>query len=356
MKFVIRDDDQIIYHAPIGKEKAADLENLLREASCFCPSFIGTDPYLIETYILQFTHHRTDTVFLLDRNIYSQVLAMSKGKAATQGARVAAGIMAFASCANTSIEPSFAVYEGSASGARGGWKNDLGLFHRADEIHPKNWAAVALGFAERFDRRIPHRRLKREIAERFDPTSRLNSYEFVYPTALKMACILREGGTADAKMMALLDWMFEVWYFSAPATCLAFKAFAQDPPRVFKNLRSGDRRQALKGVKNAAWDLVYLTEWFKRVKRQNDFNELTVLCSRDKLLLDSAELLRSALFTENDLSFVTRFGFSELVQARYSAYISDLSNKSRKRPTQLSESKLFWARVVTELETEFLRP
>jgi hypothetical protein len=356
MKFVIQDDDKIIYHAPLGKERAGNLEALLRDASCFCASFVGADPYSIETYIFQLARHRTNTVFILDRNIYSQVLALAKGKAVTRGTRVAAGIMAFASCANASIEPSLAVCEGSASGARGGWKNDLGLFHRADEIHSVNWAALALGIIERFDRTIPRRRLRRDIAKRFDPAGKLNSYDFVYPILLKMACIIRAGGTADFKMLALLDWMFEVWYFSAPATCLALRAFAQDPPKVFKNLGSHDRRQALKGVKNAAWDLVYLTEWLKRVKQQAGLSELTVLCSQDKLLLGAGELLRDSLFGQDDLSVVRRLGFSEIVQTRYAAHLSDLSNEKRKRPTQPSDSQLFLNRVVTPLEAAFLNP
>ena len=46
------------------------------------------------------------------------------------------------------------------------------------------------------------------------------------------------------------------------------------------------------GVRNEAWDLVYITEWQKEITAQTDTNKLSVICSRDALLLEVAELLR----------------------------------------------------------------
>ncbi len=119
----------------------------------------------------------------------------------TESTRVAAAVMAFASCANTQIEPNLALYEGSASGAHKAWKRDLQIFHKADDIHPMNWAALALGYAERFDRRIPGKRLQTEASKSFDPAAKLRFYGFVYPIALKMALISMAGGKSDKKMM-----------------------------------------------------------------------------------------------------------------------------------------------------------
>jgi hypothetical protein len=127
MKFVVIDDNEILYHSPLGLETVSALQSLLREARCFSPSFADLDPYLIETYVVQFARHRNEVRFLIDRNIYSQVLALANGDHITEQMRLAAGIMAFASCANAQIEPNLALYEGFASGALGSWKDDLGL-------------------------------------------------------------------------------------------------------------------------------------------------------------------------------------------------------------------------------------
>ena len=151
MNFVMVDDNEIYYHSPLDVETVDALQNLLRAAQCFSPSFAISDPYLIETYVVQFAWHRNDVTFLIDRNVYSQVVALAKGVRATESMRLAAGIMAFASCANAAVEPNLALYEGSASGAVGSWRNDLKLFHEAAQIHPGNWAALALGRAQKFD-------------------------------------------------------------------------------------------------------------------------------------------------------------------------------------------------------------
>lgn len=162
---IILDDDQLIYHSPLPPRDVAALEDLLRESNCLVPSFVDADAYSVETYIREYAWKQTETTFLFDRNLYSQVVALAKGNQTTKTSRFAAAIMAFASCANAQIEPNLALYEGSASGARRAWKRDLEIFHRADNIHPANWAALALGHAEGFDRRIPGKRLRSESAE-----------------------------------------------------------------------------------------------------------------------------------------------------------------------------------------------
>lgn len=85
--------------------------------------------------------------------------------------------------------------------------------------------------------------------------------------------------------------VYNRWHFSAPATVLAMLALSHDPKDVFKNVASRDRKKALAGVRNAAWDLVYITAWHEKVQE----HALTVLCSRDRVLLTTAELLRTAV-------------------------------------------------------------
>ena len=194
MSIIILDDDQLMYHSPLRPEDLEAVENILRDCNCFVPSFVGADAYSVETYIVQYAKSQTETMFLFDRNLYSQVVALTKGSPVKVNTRCAAAIMAFASCANAQIEPNLALYEGSASGARRAWKRDLEIFHKSDEIHPGNWVLLARGYAQRFDRRIPAKRLRSEAAKTFDPALKLRFYAFVYPIALKMALIAMAGG------------------------------------------------------------------------------------------------------------------------------------------------------------------
>ena len=354
MKFIILDDDQLTYHSPLQAGDVTALQELIRESNSFVPSFVGADVYSVETYIVQYATARTETTFLFDRNLYSQVVALANGSQATSNSRVAAAIMAFASCANAHIEPSLALYEGSASGARRAWKRDLGVFHKADEIHPANWAALALGRAERFDRRVPGKRLRSGPAKNFDPTGKLRFYGFVYPILLKMARISRVGGQPDKKMIELLDWMYHRWHFSAPATCLALQALSHNPPKnIFKNMGSRDRKKALAGVMNAAWDLVYITAWYERIKTQVQEHELTVLCSRDRVFLTVAELLRSAVLDGMAPPFEGA-GFGSSTLDRYRSYVSDLTNPIRALTPLPADFENYRNKLVAELESDFL--
>jgi len=353
---IIVDDDQLMYYSPLPVEDVIALQNLLRKSSCFVPSFVGTDAYSVETYIYQYAMSRTETMFLFDRNLYSQVVALAKGARATENSRCAAAAMAFASCANTQIEPNLALYEGAASGARRAWKRDLEIFHKADEIHPMNWASLALGHVDRFDRRIPGKRLQSEAARSFDPKGRLRFYDFIYPIALKTALISMAGGRSERKMLELLDWVYQCWHFSAPALLLATQALSHDPPKdIFKNIRLKDRKKALRGVENAAWDLVYITAWFERIKTQAKENELTVLCSRDKVLLKVAELLRGAVLGET-LSPFEKTGFGMSVLDRYNTYVSDLANPRRALHPFPENFGDYRAELISGLHAELLKP
>src|ERR1035438_1629900 len=125
MKFIIVDDDEIIYHNPLPVGDITALQDLLRKSNCFVPSFVGADAYSVETYIVQYARNQTETTFLFDRNLYSQVVALAKGSRVIEKTRFAAAAMAFASRPRPRSGAGLALYEGSASGARRAWKRDL---------------------------------------------------------------------------------------------------------------------------------------------------------------------------------------------------------------------------------------
>jgi hypothetical protein len=354
MRFVIVDDGDVMYHNPLGPDKANELQNLLRQGNCFVPSFATEDPYAIETYVVQYATHQTNVVFLLDRNIYSQVLSLAKGAVVNEKTRFAAGIMAFASCANATIEPGLALYEGAASGARGGWRRDLSLLRGADNINPINWASLALGVFDRFTRKLPRQKLEFEAAK-FNPSMRLKSFAFVYPIMLKIAILSRLRGSEDLKMSALLDWMYYSWQFSAPATILAMQMFSSNRPKgAFKRIGSTEKAMVLAGVGNTAWDLVYITEWFKRIKKQAAENEMSVICSRDALLIKTAELLRQSMFEDTAPEFLLTAGFGKDVQGQYDQYMRELDDTRRALMPRPKNFDSYRKKLIAGLEGELI--
>ena len=268
--------------------------------------------------------------------------------------RFAAVIMAFASCANAGIEPGLALYEGAATGARGGWRRNLSLLRGADNISPINWAGLALGVFDRFTRKLPRKKLEPDFAQ-FNPSVQLKSFAFVYPIMLKVAILSLQHGSRDSKMTALLDWMYHSWQFSAPAAIFVMQMFSSNRPKgAFKNLYSKERDLILAGIRNTAWDLVYVTEWFKRIKRQAEENELSVICSRDASLVRIAELLRQSMFQDRDPAFLVTAGFGSKVQHYYDQYMRELDD-SRRAPMPSSKNfASYKKKLIAELEAELV--
>ena len=87
MSIIILDDDQLMYHSPLRSEDVEAIQSILRESNCFVPSFVGVDAYSVETYIVQYAKSHTETKFLFDRNLYSQVVAIAKGSRVTANTR-----------------------------------------------------------------------------------------------------------------------------------------------------------------------------------------------------------------------------------------------------------------------------
>jgi hypothetical protein len=173
---------------------------------------------------------------------------------------------------------------------------------------------------------------------------RLRLYSFVYPLILKIGLIELEGGPMTQRLVRFLDWAYENWFFSAPVIAFAAICFSPTTPRgILKHLRSSDRCLALKGLRNSAWDLTYVTEWLERLKSQDRCKCLYVLCSCDKTLRTVARCLLSHTETsEESIEPHLRDLLGGSVYEHYTRLIACSENQARatKSPeTNLEEHK-----------------
>src|SRR5262249_16094752 len=154
-----------------------------------------------------------------------------------------------------------------------------------------------------------------------------------------------------AKMGSLVDWMYQFWHFSAPATMFATQMFSSSRAKgVFKQIGSSERKLVLNGVRNTAWDLVYITEWFERIKRQATQNEDLVICSRDALLVHTAELVRQNIFGTENPAFLVTAGFSERVQYKYDRHMLELDSTKRALVPWPKNFISYRKRLIAEME------
>ena len=91
-------DVEYIVQIPLDERALEELEILLASADVFTATFqdIGVAVFRAETYIRESVEHGTQTVFVIDRNLFTRLLSLGHGESATHAHRVAAGVLAFA--------------------------------------------------------------------------------------------------------------------------------------------------------------------------------------------------------------------------------------------------------------------
>jgi hypothetical protein len=257
------------------------IEDVLRDQNILCTSFPDEDVYSVAFYDSQAEMYGIRVCVMLDRNVFARIVELANGCSAMPDHRIAAAVMASGQIANMTFEPALAVYEGVATQAENVAPHDLAMFQAADNVHPSEFADIALARSSRLRSKL----VPADGAIESIPAQRIREYSFVYPLVLKMGLIELEGGPMADRIRKFLDWTYGNWYMSAPATILAAMCFSGSTPKgILKSLRDSNRDLALKGLRNCAWDLTYVTWWGELLKQQNQQNCLYLFCSRDKAL------------------------------------------------------------------------
>lgn len=269
---------------PIPPPEVERIEEILRDRDVFVTGFdpVHRDPYCVGTYVERQEIYREPVSLFVDRNVVSRLVSMMDGAEAALEHRVAAAIMAFAQVCQLLIEPSIAVHEYASTAGERKARRELRRFYQADNVDAKIWTDIALGRTARLPRMA---RSSRSIAHRLDRT--LYRWQRNYIAVLKIADLELGGGSSHRRMADFMDWMFHDFLLAGAATILAAHYFAPGAPKkgLLKYLRSADREQALEGIKNAAWDLMLLSDWLQRVREGETVDPVrphAVLCTLDK--------------------------------------------------------------------------
>lgn len=282
----------IIHRLPLDQREVEAITLLLRGQGVFTPSFIqaGADVYNPLTYVQQRVVSKTKTILLADRNVFTRWLGLLNGAVAGPEHRIAAAVMAFAQCAGIMIEPNIALYEAAATAGSNAVNEELRQFRIADNLEPECWADVALGRSTKLSfTQHP----ESPAIQSVDFEMPIHRWRRNYIIVLKVAELALRGGRAESQMTELLRWMYEDFLIGGPAAILAAHYLAPNSDRkgLLKNLWSPDRERAVLGVRNAAWDLTLLSDWIVRVQAQERRNELSLLCSLDRKVVEFARLL-----------------------------------------------------------------
>ena len=232
-----------------------------------------------------------ETILLPDRNVVSRMAQAARGQPIDEHCRKAAAIMAFAMCLDVEIEPSISFHEMAFNESNEAAIEELGWFRVADNnININEWIAAALGQSERISTvRTP------SVVEHMNLAKPISRWRKNYVVALKVAELeLNDRLTAIERVSMLLHWMRDDFILAGPSITLPCLYFAPNSPprkRLLKGLRSADRREAVKGSKNAAWDITYLSDLTRRIDGAYPQKKRYILATFDQQLKRMARLV-----------------------------------------------------------------
>ncbi len=297
-------DHFVIRTFPVEKEKIDSLCELIFSHRLIVPSFEydeETEAYDIFSYLKSRDILKTDFCLLPDRNLLTRWLALYRGESASHyNDRLAAGILAFSQLAEIIIEPNIALYEAGMINGNELTNQELHTFRNADNIHPKYWISIALTESDKLPTDVLNSLNQKQQSIDIDFEMPLRRWRRLYVLVLKISEIELQGGSSHQRMSQLFKWMYQDYLMTGTAIILAAHYLAPNNDRkgLLKNLRSSNRELAIKGIKNATWDLFLLEEWFSKIKVQDQTNKRWLFCTLDKKLKIFAESL--VFFQENE--------------------------------------------------------
>jgi hypothetical protein len=315
----------------------APLQELVRQNELFVlgPSNVR-DVYDLTNYIFASNAFKRDLRALVDNNLLTRAIELASGAEVPNDPSkrrpylLSAATMAFLIIGEFLIEPSLAIYEKASILGNEEAKKQLFLFRVADHIHPQQWLNLAL---QRIDR-ISETEIKYasdmviktqpEIEEEnFEKT--LDIWKLNYYFVLKAADIWKNSNDELSSALNFIKWMETDSFLNAVASVFNLVFFS--PKRYSKMIKGINSESADKfknGLKNAAWDLVYISHWGRNCKEANE-NTLWLLCSNDLALRGVAcNIFEDPKMGENHLQHLLSYYWG----AQKAATILDVYNKT----------------------------
>lgn len=121
--------------------------------------------------------------------------------------------------------------------------------------------------------------------------TKLRYFRRHYCALLEVARLDRTALRPSEKLHRLIDWSMDAGFFDGLAVAFAIVFFGRHRAgRMMKHVRSPSKDRCLAGVRNAAWDLTYLSCWVKYASDAKPY--LWIFATGDRVL---ARVARAAV-------------------------------------------------------------
>jgi hypothetical protein len=273
-------------------EDVRQLSTYLADLTYLIPGFVSSETGFLSLETLIYTQQiqQAETVLVLDRNVITRMAQIARTGTVDRSSAeqvFAASLMALAQSVDWMIDPTLAYCELAHRVDNETALDELAWFRVADDARARVWIDLALGRVDEFQFPNP--------ADREDRDFSREHWRWVrnYAVCLKIAKLELERMKPADRAIALLDWMVADFFVAGPAALFAIFYFAPQSPRggMIKHLRSDDRERAIAGVKNAAWDITYLSEFVRGISESDFKTRRIVMATADRNLAQVASLL-----------------------------------------------------------------
>lgn len=270
-----------------------DIARQLEQAAVFVPGYSppSVGLYSPDGFIYQKYVERNQTVLFPDLNLVSDWVQLAKGESASRTRRVSAAILSFCQNLGIELEPSIACHELAHGNCNELAVEKLAWVRAADNAEFSQWRDIALGRRECLSTAMVPRSVGIGRADLAKP---LRRWRRNYICALKAAELELADMSAIERVIRILRWMRDDFIVAGPASFFCFILFAPNSaPRkgLLKDVRSEDRVKALAGVRNAAWDLTYVSELVRQVNENVGSSKRFLFASHDHRLLRIASAI-----------------------------------------------------------------
>jgi hypothetical protein len=327
------------------------IENIIRANNIFVLPSNLPDIYDLRNYITAGQIQEKKLKALVDNNLLTRAIALARGKEVpneseqSKGYILAAATMAYLMAADFLIEPSISIYEKASKSSHDSAVEELYYFRVADNIHITEWINIAL----KRKRQIATDEL--EIAKQHaskinrghenNYAKILNPWKVNYYFILKAAQLWKSNDDDVEAAEDFISWMAEDSFFNAVSTVFTLIFFSPNRfSKMIKGINSISSQSLHDGLKNAAWDLAYITQWGKYCLNA-DQDCLWLLCSNDHALREIATwYLADGSLQDPLYSLLEQFWGNKKAKRIINTYnniVSKVDRDKRKRNLALSD-------------------
>lgn len=238
---------------------------------------------------------------LADLNVVTDLEKIAKQKhyLKRNEIEIVAEIMAVAQAFDIIIDPSIAYHEFASLNGNKRAIEALSWFRLADSNRLNEWVDIAMGRKTN----LSNMELVPEVYQ--DLEKPLMRWRKNYILALKISEIELKNLSPSVKVKHFVDWVLEYFFVAGPAIIFSSLYFSPNYQKsdMVKWLRSPNRDKAIKGIKNAAWDITQVSILVEKVNDKRYPQKRYIFASSDKKLIELSSLVLSYKSDLNGLKY-----------------------------------------------------